>query len=310
MAARRWASSRSRASSSSPARSSSAVRVRRASSRRRRTPLSRSARDSRVSRSASARVASSARSAAEAACSCAVSTTWPAQARACALSVTTSARASSVSASGSGVCARFDRALRTWLTRRSPAADRPRRSRAWSCIQSSMREKRSVAKSRCSTCWRSSVVARRKVWNLPCGSSTTCMNCSELIPSSVDSSWPTSGMRCETSRSSPSVRSTSRALACSRVVPSPRFFGRHHSGVRWMRRRRSPSVTSRTTSGRASAAAWWDRNDFTPRSPGTTPYSAKQTASSRLVLPAPVLPVMRKMPASLRESKSMTSVPA
>ena len=92
----------------------------------------------------------------------------------------------------------------------------------------------------------------------------------------------------------------------------PRFFGRSHAGDRTIRNRRPASVASRVTArapprarpGRC-AAAW-----RLPRSPGTSPYSAKQTASSTLVLPAPVGPESRNSPAAESSSRSTSTWPA
>ena len=152
---------------------------------------------------------------------------------------------------------------------------------------------------------RCSEVACRKEAKPPCGSSTTCMNCSELIASSGPSSWPTSCARLETSVSVPSGSiSVSRAPAGSRVVPVPRFLGRSHPGQRSTRSRRPPRVSSRCTRVGVCGSAADERRLRTSRCPGTTPYNAKQTASRTLVLPAPVGPVSRKTPASLSWSKS------
>ncbi len=78
-----------------------------------------------------------------------------------------------------------------------------------------------------------------------------------------------------------------------------------------MKRKWRPRMpASSTTSGATPGAAWSLRSSFTAlRAPGTWPYSAKHTASSTLVLPAPVGPLMRNRPASPSARKSIASVP-
>ena len=175
------------------------------------------------------------------------------------------------SASGTSAPARWASVSTRRRTSASPPEAAVPSERLCSLSQSSIRAKRWVRKSFCSTAWRSSELARRNFWKSPWGSITTCMNCSEDMPSSSPSSCPTSATREETIRSVPSVVSISTALAFSRVSPSPRFLGRHHSGVRRTRNRRAPSDTSSSTSGATPSAAWWERRVFTPRAPGTTP---------------------------------------
>ena len=91
-------------------------------------------------------------------------------------------------------------------------------------------------------------------------------------------------------------------------MPVPRSLGRSQAGDRVIRNRRPDSVASSTTSGATPGAAWSERSRLALlRSPGTSPYSAKQTASSTLVLPAPVAPLSRKSPAADSASKSTST---
>ena len=72
-----------------------------------------------------------------------------------------------------------------------------------------------------------------------------------------------------------------------------------------------PTVSSSAPPGTASGPAWSLRSaGRLARAPGTSAYRAKQTASSRLVLPAPVGPWMRNSPSAASASTSTTTVPA
>ncbi len=74
---------------------------------------------------------------------------------------------------------------------------------------------------------------------------------------------------------------------------------------------RAPMLTSRVTRGSAWGSAWsLCRWRAVCRSPGTSPYRAKQTASRTLVLPAPVSPVSRNRPPADSSSKSTLTVSA
>ena len=117
--------------------------------------------------------------------------------------------------------------------------------------------------------------------------------------------WPVSSSRLASWCQAPSRRSESRTEACSVVMPVPRFLGRSQAGERTIRNRRPDRVSLEADRGRTPSAAWSERSRLAVwRSPGTSPYSAKQTASRTLVLPAPVAPVSRNRPASESASKS------
>ena len=170
-----------------------------------------------------------------------------------------------------------------------------------------MSAKRLVEKIFCSRVRRSSELARRKVANEPWGSRTTWQNCWGVSPIRSTMSWLVSSMRLDRCIHSPSTSSCAVTDAFSGVRPAPRFFGRSHFGDRVSLKRRPRTVNSTTTCGAASGAAWSLRRWPAPlRAPGTSPYRPKHSASSTVVLPAPVSPCRRNRCWAARVSTSMT----
>ncbi len=154
---------------------------------------------------------------------------------------------------------------------------------------------------------RSAVSDRRNFANSPCGSSTTWKNCSYDMPSRSSTARATSSIRVIPSPSQPSSQ-VSEHFAGWVVKPPPRFFGRSNSGERTIRNRRDCTVSSSDTSVGTSGSAYSQRSFFTsPRAPGTRPNRANATASSNVVLPAPVSPCSRNSPSAPSESKSTVS---
>jgi hypothetical protein len=175
--------------------------------------------------------------------------------------------------------------------------------------------KRRVSNRARSTSARSSSRARRNRAKSPWGSSTTWTNCSCVMPtrrasSSLASCTP--DQRAVHSSDSSAGRSgATRTLTVplSAVVPVPRALGRRWSGVRTTCTARPPTVAHSSTEVRTPSGAWSLRSCLSPREPGTRPNNAYPTASSRLVLPAPVAPHSRNGPASLTASRSSSTVP-
>ena len=105
-----------------------------------------------------------------------------------------------------------------------------------------------------------------------------------------------SSSRVERASHRPDRNSWTTTLAGVRLVPEPRSFGRTCSGRRTMRNRRPDAVNSNST---LVARSGGDKSQRTPRcdrEPGTSAKRAKHTASSTLVLPAPVGPWTRNSP--------------
>ena len=189
------------------------------------------------------------------------------------------------------------RSWQVWLRRR--------RSTRRSTSQRSTSSNRRVRNSRCSTACRSGEVARRNAWNRPWGSIATWVNWVQVIPSRPVTSCPASSSRLVSATHSPSRCSSTTTWACTRVVPVPRRLGRSHAGERVNRKVRAPTLARSTTrarpGGRRGRCAGGGR---CAGRRGPRRRSAKQTASSTLVLPAPVSPVSRNSPTAASSSKS------
>ena len=189
-----------------------------------------------------------------------------------------------------------------WASSRSaPAVRRDSASHASTSVNAEM------SKSRSSTSRRSSGVARRKAANSPWGRSTTLANWAMPMPRASRTTSATSSCRVLRPTHRESRRSSSVTIACTFDHPVPRRLGRWNSGERRIRNLRPPVVSSSVTRGTASGAAWSLRRPRLEREPGTSAYSAKQMASSRLVLPDPVGPWMRNSPSADRASTSTTT---
>ncbi len=196
----------------------------------------------------------------------------------------------------------------------SSARQRPRSSapsrRAWAS-HDSMSVNRDTSKRRSSTSRRCSALARRNAANSPCGRSATLANCSNPRPSTSRTIIPTSWAPVATGTQSVVANSSIVTVAGTVVSPLPRRLGRWCSGLRRSRKRRPAAVNSSSTDGTLARSAWSLRNERPlGREPGTPAYSAKQMASSRLVLPAPVGPCTRKIPPAPTVSRSTSTRPA